>query len=143
MQVSRILQDKGGEVVSVEPEALVREAARVLAERRIGAVLVKSGESILGILSERDIVRGLGTTGAQVLDAPVTRLMTANVVTARPDDRLVDIMRLMTERRFRHLPVLDEEGRLLGIISIGDVVKYRLAEVEHTAEALSDYIRTG
>ena len=143
MLVARILQDKGGHVISVGPDTPVIEAARVLAERRIGAVLVMSGDRIMGILSERDIVRGLGTAGAEVLDSPDTRLMTADVVTARPEDRLVDIMRLMTERRFRHLPVLGEDGRLLGIISIGDVVKYRLAEVEHTAEALSDYIRTG
>ncbi len=143
MQVARILQDKGCDVISVTPERTVAEAARVLAARRIGAVLVMEGERIAGVLSERDIVRGLGTEGAAVLDWPVSRLMTRDVVTARPTDRLVELMALMTERRFRHLPVVDDEGRLLGIVSIGDIVKYRIAEIQHTADALKDYIATG
>ncbi|RMF15939.1 MAG: CBS domain-containing protein [Alphaproteobacteria bacterium] len=143
MQVARILQDKGGDVISVSPEHTVSDAARVLAARRIGALLVMEGEHIAGVLSERDIVRGLGTEGATILDWPVSRLMTREVITARPEDRLVDLMALMTERRIRHLPVVDGDGRLLGIVSIGDIVKYRIAEIQHTADALKDYIATG
>ncbi len=143
MHVARILQDKGCDVISVTPDRTVAEAARVLASRRIGAVLVMEGERIAGVLSERDIVRGLGTEGTRILDWPVSRLMTRDVITARPDDRLVELMALMTERRFRHLPVLDEQGRLLGIVSIGDIVKYRIAEIQQTADALKDYIATG
>ena len=141
MTVRAILDSKGHHIESVEPEARLSAAIRILSERRIGAVLVMQKERIEGILSERDIVRVLGERGASVLDEPVSVTMTRKVVSCRPSDTVASIMEMMTMGKFRHLPVVDR-GRLAGIVSIGDVVKYRLQEMEHESAALRDYIQT-
>jgi len=142
MTVKRILSNKGSSVLTIEPTALLGAAAKVLSERRIGALVVTGADNrIVGIISERDIVRALGARGAQVLDAPVSEVMTRKVVTCSERDTTAELMGEMTEGKFRHLPVVEQE-RLVGIISIGDVVKARLEEMQHDTEALQDYIRT-
>jgi len=132
MTVKRILASKGQEVLTIEPTALLATAAKLLSERRIGALVVTS---------ERDFVRALGARGAHVLDEPVAEVMTRKVVTCSERDTTAELMEQMTAGKFRHLPVVDQ-GRLVGIISIGDVVKSRLEEMQHDTEALQDYIRT-
>lgn len=142
MTVSRILGLKGHDVVTIQPHRQISEAVALLAERRIGAVVVTGADGqVLGILSERDIVRAL-SAGPQVLSDPVSRYMTAKVITCTRDRLVVDAMEDMTDGRFRHLPVV-EDGRLLGIISIGDVVKHRLAEIQSETQALRAYITAG
>ncbi len=142
MSVSIILAGKSREVVSVEPNATLAAAVALLAEQRIGAVIVLGVDRrIVGILSERDIVRALAEHGAGVLDEPVSRLMTRKVSTCTEADTVSSIMERMTDGKFRHLPVV-EQGRLAGIISIGDVVKHRLREMERDTAAMRDYILT-
>jgi len=143
MTVSRILSTKGRDVVTIQPHRTLGEAAKLLGERRIGAVVVSGSDgAVHGILSERDIVRALGKAGASSLDDPVSRHMTAEVITCAPDTMIVDVMEDMTSGRFRHMPVV-EGGRLTGIISIGDVVKHRLNEMQHETQALREYITAG
>ena len=142
MLVRAILQQKGEEVITVDEETTVGEAARKLAKHQIGALVVVEGGEVRGILSERDIVRGLAGRGAAILDAPVAGLMTTDVTTCRLDDSVDDLMATMTDRRVRHLPVL-ERGELAGIVSIGDVVKRRVQELQVEAQTLHDYIETG
>jgi CBS domain-containing protein len=140
MDVAAILRQKSADVISLGPRASVAEAAQVLAENRIGAVLVRSpAGQVLGVLSERDIVRGLAGHGAQCLSSPVSELMTREVIACTPEDSVEHVMAVMTEHRFRHLPVKRGE-RLVGIVSIGDVVKYRLDEIEFEARSLRAYI---
>jgi CBS domain-containing protein len=142
MNVAAILKGKSGAIATVRSETSVAEAASLLASRRIGAVLVDGGKGaggLAGILSERDIVRGLAERGAGVLDRPVGDLMTRDVVVTTSSHTIDRVMGLMTERRIRHLPVVDN-GALVGVISIGDVVKHRIAEIEREAEALRTYI---
>jgi len=141
MTVRAVLESKGSNIVTVEPTATVRTAVQLLSERRIGAVLVMAGKQIAGILSERDVVRVLGERGAAILDEKVEQVMTRKVVTCHPSDTIAAIMEKMTERKFRHLPVV-EESKVVGLISIGDVVKWRVAEYESEQEALRDYIKT-
>jgi CBS domain-containing protein len=139
MTVARIVATKGREVVTIQPHRTLAEAIAVLGERRIGAVVVTGADgTVLGILSERDIVRAL-VAGADVLGHPVSRYMTADVVTCAPDMLIVDVMEEMTAGRFRHMPVVDA-GHLSGIVSIGDVVKHRLDEMQHETQALREYI---
>lgn len=142
MLVSDILKTKGSDVVAVPPTMAVSDAAKLLAEKRIGSVLVLDKEKIAGILSERDIVRTLAAEGASCLDGPVSRLMTAKVVTCRPDQSISDVMELMTTGRFRHVPVV-EDGHLAGMISIGDVVKWRLEEAQEEVRQLAAYVSGG
>ena len=143
MTVEHILKSKGNRIISVDEGASVMEALAVLKENRIGAVLVmSSGNQIAGVLSERDVVRGLVDGGAALLDSPVSGLMTRDVITCKPADSIDAVMALMTEKRIRHLPVMDG-GSLSGVITIGDVVKQRIAEAEHEADALKEYIATG
>lgn len=143
MYVHAILKHKGQDVVSAGPTDDVVETARLLNRHRIGAVVVRDADGhVAGILSERDIVRGIAESGAACLGLKVADLMTREVVSCRPDDSIDDIMALMTERRIRHLPVM-EDGRLVGVISIGDVVKRRIAEIESEASSLREYIATG
>lgn len=143
MQVEQILRHKGTNVVSVSPSASVSEAIEVLDEYHIGAVLVNDEDGALkGILSERDVVRGLAQKGLDCLSGSVASLMTADVLTCEPTHSIDQIMALMTEKRIRHLPVM-AQGELLGVISIGDVVKLRIEEVEHESDALRQYISTG
>jgi CBS domain-containing protein len=141
MTVRAILDTKGHQIMSVLPDAKMSEAIKLLSERRIGAVLVMSQGRIDGILSERDIVRVLGERGASVLDEPVSAVMTRKVVNCRPNDTVSAIMEMMTLGKFRHLPVLDGD-RVVGLISIGDVVKWRVQEYENEQEALRTYIKT-
>ncbi len=141
MTVRAILDIKGRQVESVESETTLAEAAKRLAVRKIGAVLVMSGTRMEGILSERDIVRALGERGAQVLNEPVSSVMTRRVVSCGPQDTVASIMEVMTNGKFRHLPVI-EGGLVVGLISIGDVVKWRVQEYENEQEALRQYIKT-
>jgi len=141
MTVRTILDTKGHQIESVEPEAKLATAIKILSERKIGAVLVMSNGHIEGILSERDIVRVLGERGAEVLDEPVSEVMTRKVISCRQSDTVAAIMEMMTSGKFRHLPVV-EEGKVVGLISIGDIVKWRVMEFEAEQEALRDYIKT-
>jgi CBS domain-containing protein len=140
MLISNLLRAKGTHVVTVAPDTKVRQLLAILAEHEIGAVIVShDGTSIDGIASERDIVRALAKRGAAVMSEPVTAIYTAEVHTVTPETSLEDVMRLMTERRVRHAPVA-VEGSLRGIVSIGDVVKNRMDELETERAALTDYI---
>lgn len=140
MNVAHILGNKGREVISVAPHRTVAEAARVLAEKRIGAVVVTGADGdLLGILSERDIVRAFGLKGRESLEMPVSGIMTPKVVTCRPETSIDELMEIMTSGRFRHVPIV-EDGRIAGIVSIGDVVKHRVAEIEAESQAMRDYI---
>jgi CBS domain-containing protein len=142
MTVKSITEAKGADVVTIEPTADLAAAARLLAERKIGAVVVIGPEQrIVGILSERDIVRVLAERGASVLQEQVGQVMTRKVATCTYAETIRSIMERMTAGKFRHVPVV-ERGRLAGIISIGDVVKHRIREVEHESEALRDYIQS-
>src|ERR1700722_4522870 len=141
MTVRAILDTKGHQIQSVEPEAKLSAAIKVLSERKIGAVLVMSQGRIEGILSERDIVRVLSERGAPVLDEPVGSVMTRKVVSCRQSDTVAGIMEMMTLGKFRHLPVVEGE-RVVGLISIGDIVKWRVREYEMEQEALREYIKT-
>jgi CBS domain-containing protein len=142
MIVNRILSIKGREVVTIEPNQTLGDAARILSERRIGALVVRDGQKpFLGIISERDIVRAVSARGAGALDEPVSRFMTERVVTCTTKTQINDIMEIMTREKFRHVPVV-ENGSLMGIVSIGDVVKLRLEEIEAEAQAIKEYIAT-
>jgi CBS domain-containing protein len=141
MTVRAILDTKGHDILSVEPDAKLSAAVKILSERRIGAVLVMSGGRMEGILSERDIVRVLGARGAAVLEEPVSAVMTRKVVSCREKDTVASIMERMTTGKFRHLPVV-EDDKVVGLISIGDIVKWRVKEFESEQEALRDYIKT-
>ena len=142
MNVKTILATKGSEVITIAPTATLEEAIAVLAKRRIGAVVVLGADQrVIGILSERDIVRALADRGAAAVKEPLAQTMTRVVVTCGEADTVSEIMERMTRGRFRHIPVV-EQDRLVGIISIGDVVKQRLGEMERESEALKDYIQT-
>ena len=140
MRISDLLRVKGTQVVTIPPDTTVRRLATVLAEHRIGAVVVSGdGASVDGIVSERDIVRALALRGTAVMSEPVTAIYTADVHTVTPETELDDVARMMTEHRVRHAPVL-VDGGLRGIVSIGDVVKSRIGELETERAALTDYI---
>ncbi len=140
MHVSAILKNKSATIITTRPDENVATVAHILHANRIGAILVLNETGgIAGILSERDIVRGLALHGASVMDKPVSALMTAKVVSCTPTDTVASVMSRMTEGRFRHMPVV-EDGILAGVISIGDVVKFRLAEYTHEVESLRDYV---
>ncbi|MCV2489680.1 CBS domain-containing protein [Geodermatophilus sp. YIM 151500] len=142
MQISQLLRRKGHDVATVDGSASVRTALGLLAEHRVGALVVSSdGRGIDGILSERDIARGLHEHGAGLLAEPVSRVMTAEVHTCTPGSGVHDLAQLMTDHRVRHVPVVDD-GALVGIVSIGDVVKARLDELEAERKQLVDYIQT-
>lgn len=140
MSVATILAAKSGDVTVTQPHRTLQEVANLLAEKGIGAVMVTGGDGdVLGILSERDIVRAIGRHGDAVLRDPVSKFMTSRVVTTTPNESIEHVMEMMTAGRFRHLPVL-EHGRLIGVISIGDVVKHRLDGLETEHRAMRDYI---
>ena len=142
MTVKTILSRKGREVVTIAPTANLSEAVKLLAERRIGAVVVTGADNhVAGILSERDIVRALGERGAAALGDNVAAVMTRKVTTCTETDTISDIMERMTTGKFRHVPVV-EQGRLSGVISIGDVVKFRVEEIVRESDALREYIAT-
>jgi CBS domain-containing protein len=140
VRILDVLRVKGGEVVTVTPDTEVGQLLHVLSEHRIGAVVVSAdGNSVDGIVSERDIVRALAERGSAVISEPVTAIYTADVRTVDLNTPLEDLMRIMTERRIRHLPVV-VDGELRGIVSIGDVVKNRIDELEGERSALTNYI---
>ncbi len=138
MSIQSILDHKGSKVVTIAPDTRVGAAAHRLRLEHIGAIIITSGDHIEGILSERDIVYGLTEHGAAVVDLPVSALMSRNVHTCRPTAEIRDVMRLMTMHRIRHVPVV-ENGALRGIVSIGDVVKSRLEDMELETNILRDY----
>jgi CBS domain-containing protein len=143
MLIAQILSGKGAQVVTTRPEASVADVARLLKEKHIGAVVVADGRgTIKGIISERDLARGLADHGAALMEMEVAQLMTREVTTCTPGDGLEQLMHQMTEGRFRHLPVVDK-GKMVGIISIGDVVKHRLQELETERQQLHEYIAGG
>jgi CBS domain-containing protein len=140
MSVARILSEKGSSVVTIQPNRSLDDAIHLLAEKRIGAVVVAETDGIvLGILSERDIMRALAQSGAAAFDAPVASHMTRQVTSCARSATVEDLMQIMTEGRFRHVPVV-EDGHLVGLVSIGDVVKRRIAAVEAEHQAMRDYI---
>lgn len=142
MNVKAILAAKGGDIVSIEPTADLSAAAKLLSTHRIGAVVIRgAGGRLAGILSERDIVRAVSDHGADALSVPVGQIMTRNVTTCGENDSIADIMERMTAGKFRHMPVL-RDSQLIGVVSIGDVVKQRVGEIEQDTEALRGYIQT-
>ena len=140
MTIDQILNDKGRDVVSVKADSSLLEVARTLDEKRIGAVVaLGEGGQIVGVLSERDIVRQVARNGRDALQMPVGDAMTRDVITIESSVKLEDAMQLMTDRRIRHLPVFRNE-RLVGVVSIGDLVKWKIAETEAEAEAMKSYL---
>ncbi len=143
MTIAHLLQDKPQRMITVGPEQTLQQAAEVLARERIGALLVlKPNGDIAGILSERDIVRTVGNDGAGMLERPVAELMTKEVICCSPEDSVDSAMALMTQRRFRHLPVR-QGGRIVAMISIGDVVKKKVEDAEAESQSLREYIARG
>lgn len=141
MTIAAILSNKGDKLVSVECETKVREAVRLLAVNRIGALPVTRRGEVAGIMSERDLVYSLAREGEAVLDWAVERVMTAPAITVSPDVQVLAALSQMSRKRIRHLPVV-EGGRLIGIVSIGDLVAYRIARIEEEAEAMRAYIQS-
>ncbi len=141
MTIAAILSSKGSEVATIGAEAPVRAVVEALGDRRIGALPVVDGERIVGIISERDVIYCLRSHGAEVLDWPVSRVMTAPAITAEPSTNVLSALALMTQRRIRHLPVTQGD-RLTGIVSIGDLVKYRMERIEAEADAMRSYIQS-
>ena len=140
MSIEKILAGKGHDIVTIAPARTMREAADVLHRHRIGAVIVTDSEGgLMGILSERDIVTALAREGGNALDNPVSRHMTSAVVTANDRDTIEQVMERMTQGRFRHVPIM-KDGAVVGIVSIGDMVKSRLEAMEHESQALKQYI---
>lgn len=143
MLVASMLRAKGSDVGTIRPDADVAAVCARLKELRVGALIVsEDGERIQGIVSERDVVRAIAAQGPAALQRGVTEIMTGDVVACDPGDNIGDLMRMMTENRVRHLPVVNQ-GRMIGLVSIGDVVKYRVDELEHEAQAMQEYIQTG
>jgi CBS domain-containing protein len=139
MTVKEILDVKGAEVVSVDVRTSVAELGKLLTRKNIGAAVVLDSGRLVGVVSERDIVQALSSRGTETLDWPVSELMRSPVVTCTLTDRVTGLMATMTQKRIRHVPVL-ADGRLVGIVSIGDVVKHRLKDIEDEAQILRDYI---
>lgn len=142
MRISDVLRQKGPAVATIAPSATVHELVSTLRTHNIGAMVVTEGEAVVGIVSERDIVRRLDERGAELLVAQVREIMTRDVVTCTPEDTVDSLAETMTERRIRHMPVLSD-GRLTGIVSIGDVVKSRIRQLETDREQLESYIVHG
>jgi CBS domain-containing protein len=142
MTIAAILQNKGGDIVSADPDQRVGDVVKMLAERRIGAVPVIAGGQVQGIFSERDVIYRLAEEGPAALDRHVAEVMTSPAVTVERDTPIMSALALMTKRRIRHLPVVDG-GAVVGIVSIGDLVKAKIAETEAEAEGLKNYIAAG
>jgi len=142
MLVSQILKDKGGAVFSIGPDLTLAQVCAELEQKRVGALIVCDADRVVGVVSERDIVRAVASDGAACLTRPVSDYMTKDVVFAEPAETVAILMTRMTDRRIRHLPVISE-ARLAGVISIGDVVKCQIAEAQHEAESLRSYIAAG
>ncbi len=143
MTIGIILQRKGHEVMSIQAHDSVAEVAKTLARHRIGAALVRDGAGdVLGIVSERDIVRAMALHGADAVGMPAAQLMTRALHTVTPRTRIGEALTLMTDRRCRHLPVMEDDGSLAGLVSIGDLVKARIEEAVHEAEELRHYVES-
>jgi CBS domain-containing protein len=142
MTVAKILNQKGTAVVTARPSDTVHEVGRLLTSRKVGAVVITDGEVIAGIVSERDIVRAIAERGETALQLGVAEIMTRKIEFCSPADTVLDLMNQMTDRRIRHLPVV-VDGKLSGIVSIGDVVKERIAEAEYEAAEMKRYIAAG
>lgn len=141
MTIAAVLRTKGCEVETIAADASLSDAVRQLGEKRIGALLVTEADRIAGIMSERDIIYCLRSHGAEVLDWPVSRVMSAPAITTESSAEVLSALALMTQRRIRHLPVVDD-GKLKGIVSIGDLVKHRMERIEAEAEAMREYIQS-
>ena len=141
MTIAAILKGKGSEVIALQTGATLNDAVTLLADRRIGAVPVMDGEQVAGILSERDVIYALARDGQAAMARPVGEVMTKPALTAKPQDTALGALSLMTKRRIRHLPVIDD-GAVVGFISIGDLVKYRIERIEADAAAMRDYIQS-
>ncbi len=141
MSIEAIIRNKGSEVHRVAVGTPVRDAVALLTARRIGALPVMDGDEVVGIMSERDIIYCLATDSEKVFDYPVERIMTAPAVTIAPDHDILSALSLMTRRRIRHLPVVDQ-GRIVGLVSIGDLVKFRMDRIEEEAAQLLNYIQS-
>jgi CBS domain-containing protein len=142
MTIAKIIADRSSnDILSCDVSTPVSEAVSLLAEKRIGALPVMRGGSVAGIISERDVIYKLASEGSACLDGPVEAIMTSPVITVEPSTTVDEALAMMTRRRFRHFPVV-EDGALVGFISIGDLVKTRIDEVEHEAAAMRDYIQT-
>jgi CBS domain-containing protein len=141
MNVQTILSDKGTEVATIGADATVGDAVKLLGERRIGALPVVDGDVVAGIMSERDVIYCLRDHGAEVLDWPISRVMSSPAITVDPSTPVLSALALITQRRVRHLPVVSG-GRLVGIVSIGDLVKHRIERIENEAAAMREYIQS-
>lgn len=141
MNVQMILGDKGSEVATIAADATVGDAVKVLGERRIGALPVVDGDQVSGIMSERDVIYCLRDHGAEVLGWPISRVMSSPAITVDPSTEVLSALALITQKRVRHLPVVSD-GRLVGIVSIGDLVKHRIERIEHEAAAMREYIQS-
>lgn len=142
MTVAAILSEKGYDVISAAPDAKLSEICDILATKKIGAiVLIGADEQVAGIISERDVVRAVARAGASALDSPVSEHMTSDVISCKEQDTIIEVMELMTKHRFRHMPITRDD-KLVAVISIGDVVKYRIAQAEREAEEMRSYITT-
>ncbi|MES1974143.1 MAG: CBS domain-containing protein [Pseudomonadota bacterium] len=141
MTIAAILNGKGRDVISITAHQSLGDAVALLATRRIGAVPVMDGPAVVGIFSERDVIHALSEHGAAALDRKVGDVMTAPAITVGPSEAVIGALSLMTRRRIRHLPVL-EAGRVIGVVSIGDLVKYRIDRIEADAEAMRSYIQS-
>ncbi|WP_075221002.1 CBS domain-containing protein [Acuticoccus yangtzensis] len=139
MTVKAILKEKGGNVFSMSPDATLAEVAQELSKHKVGALLIMDGDQLVGILSERDIVRHIASAGAEALKVTASSVMTKSVQTASPDDLVDDVMQRMTSSRFRHMPVV-ESGKVAGLISIGDVVKVKIEQAIRERDQIRDYI---
>ena len=143
MIVSQLLKSKGYQVYTVSEETNINEISRILSEKRIGvAVIINESKNVIGIISERDIIRGLSQYGEKVLDMPSKALMTKNVITSGLASHIHELMREMTNSRIRHMPIVEDE-KLVGLISIGDVVKNRVEELQAEGDMLREYIASG
>jgi CBS domain-containing protein len=142
VRIADVLKDKGGAVSTITPDMIVRELLASLVARNVGAMVVVSSAGLVGIVSERDVVRKLHEHGADLLDRPISEIMTTRVITCTPSDSVDSLSGLMTTNRVRHVPVI-EDGRLVGIVSIGDVVKTRMEELQAQQEQLEAYITQG
>lgn len=142
MRIQDVLRHKGNDVVTIAPDATIHDLLAELSAHGVGALVVSTdGRTVLGIVSERDVVRRLHDQGVELLDRPVSEIMTSTVHTCGPEDALHDIMRVMTERRVRHIPVVVDE-QLSGLVSIGDIVRHRIEELEEERSQLEQYIST-
>jgi CBS domain-containing protein len=142
MRISDVIGTKSSkDVITISPDATVRDLIRMLSEHNVGALIVSAdGSAVDGIVSERDVVRHLHSTGTSVLEAPVSQIMTSEVTTGSADDNIADLAGTMTEMRVRHVPIVDADGKLAAIVSIGDIVKHRLSELQSERDQLRDYI---